>query len=81
MNQSHLPLAEAGTEHLAACFLYMNMQRAEAPEERRARFLRLAIAAAVTAAKVPLPQVREAYLRLARHLRAEADQTGEDNEP
>jgi hypothetical protein len=53
----------------------MSVQWAEEPQERRARFLRLAIAAAVTAAKVPLPQVREAYLRLARHLRAEADRT------
>ena len=59
----------------------MSIESAEAPDQRRARFLRLAIAAAVTAAKVPLPQVREAYLRLARHLRAEADQTRDDNEP
>ena len=53
----------------------MSVEWAELPEERRARFLRLAIAAAVTAAKVPLPQVRETYLRLARHLRAQADRT------
>lgn len=51
----------------------MSIEWAELPEERRARFLRLAIAATVTAAKVPLPQVRETYLRLARHLRAQAD--------
>jgi hypothetical protein len=51
----------------------MSMEWVELPEERRARFLRLAIAAAVTAAKVPLPQVRETYLRLARDLRAQAD--------
>jgi len=57
----------------------MSMKWVEAPEERRARFLRLAIAAAVIAAKVRLPQVRDAYLRLARHLRAEADQTCEDD--
>jgi len=55
------------------CFIRMSIDWAELPQERRARFLRLAIAAAVTAAKVPLPQARETYLRLARHLRAQAD--------
>jgi len=56
----------------------MSGQWAEEPKERRARFLRLAIAAAVTAAKVPFPQVRDAYLRLARQLRAEADRTEDE---
>jgi len=60
----------------------MSVDWVELPEERRARFLRLAIAAAVTAAKVPLPHARETYLRLARHFRAEADRAfGKTSDP
>jgi hypothetical protein len=58
------------------------MSLMETAEERRARFLRLAIAAAVTAAKVPLPRFKAAYLKVAQNLRSEADrlgQTGSNN--
>jgi hypothetical protein len=37
----------------------------ESPEERRARYRRLAIAAAAAAARVPTAQARSAYLILA----------------
>jgi hypothetical protein len=38
----------------------------ESPEERRARYLRLARAATDTAAKTPLPAAKEMYVRLAQ---------------
>ena len=50
----------------------------ETLEERRARFLRLAIAAAVTAAKIPIPKVRTAYLKLAQRLKSQADRSADD---
>jgi len=53
----------------------------ETAEERRARFLRLAIAAAVTAAKVPLPKLKAAYLRFAQNLRSEADRLEDASGP
>lgn len=46
----------------------------ESTEERRARYLRLAIAAAVTAAKMPIPKARQLYLSLAQSLKSEADE-------
>ena len=46
----------------------------ESPEERRERYLRLAKAAADTAAKTPLPEVRELYLNLAQSWSAMADE-------
>jgi len=45
----------------------------ESPDERRARFLRLAKAAISAAAKTPLPKLRLAYLKIAQHMRREAD--------
>ena len=50
----------------------------ETREERRARFLRLAIAAAVTAAKIPIPKARSAYLKLAQTLKSQADEPTEE---
>jgi len=38
----------------------------ETPEERRARYLRLARAATDTAAKTPLPAAKEMYVKLAQ---------------
>lgn len=38
----------------------------ETPEERRARYLRLARAATETAAKTPLPAAKEMYVKLAQ---------------
>jgi hypothetical protein len=52
----------------------MKAHLSETPVERRARFLRLAIAAAVTAAKIPIPRVRTAYLKLAQTLKSQADE-------
>jgi hypothetical protein len=52
----------------------MTSQWSETREERRARFLRLAIAAAVTAAKIPIPRVRTAYLKLAQTLKSQAEE-------
>lgn len=49
-----------------------------AAEERRAWYLRLATAASTTAAKVPTPKVKAAYLRLARHLKWEAEHGPEE---
>jgi hypothetical protein len=56
----------------------MSSHWSETQEERRARFLRLAIAAAVTAAKIPIPKVRTAYLKLARTLKSQADEPADD---
>jgi hypothetical protein len=56
----------------------MSSHWSETQEERRARFLRLAIAAAVTAAKIPIPKVRTAYLKLARTLKSQADESADD---
>ena len=56
----------------------MKSQLSETREERRAHFLRLAIAAAVTAARIPIPNVRTAYLRLARTLKSQADEPADD---
>ena len=50
------------------------MSLIETPEERRARFLRLASEAADTAAKIPVPLVRLRYLELSETLKAEAEQ-------
>jgi len=50
------------------------MSLIETPEERRARFLRLASEAADTAAKIPVPIVRLRYLELSETLKAEAEQ-------
>ena len=50
----------------------MESHWSETQEERRARFLRLAIAAAVTAAKIPIPKVKTAYLKLAQTLKSQA---------
>jgi hypothetical protein len=55
------------------------MSLMETAEERRARFLRLAIAAAVTAAKVPLPKFKAVYLKFAQNLRSEADRLESDS--
>jgi hypothetical protein len=41
--------------------------------ERRARYLRLAVAAAATAARLPIPEAKAAYLWLARKLKEQAD--------
>jgi len=41
--------------------------------ERRARYLRLTVAAAATAARLPIPEARTAYLWLARALKEQAD--------
>ena len=51
-----------------------NMALVESKEERRARFLRLAKAAASTAAKMPLPVLRLKYLQISENLKSEADQ-------
>jgi hypothetical protein len=56
----------------------MSSYWSETPAERRARFLRLAIAAAVTAAKIPIPRVRAAYLKLAQTLKSQADESTDD---
>ena len=40
--------------------------------QRRARYLRLAVAAAATAARLPIPEARAAYLWLARKLKEQA---------
>jgi hypothetical protein len=52
----------------------MSMSYVETPDERRKRYLRLAKAAADTAAKTPLPEVRELYLNLAQSWTTMADQ-------
>lgn len=46
----------------------------ETPEERRARYLRLARAATETAAKTPLPGAKEMYVKLAQAWVAMADE-------
>jgi hypothetical protein len=46
----------------------------ETPEERRARYLRLARAATDTAAKTPLPAAKEMYVKLAQAWVAMADE-------
>ena len=56
----------------------MKSHWSETLQERRARFLRLAIAAAVTAARIPIPKVRTAYLRLAETLKSQADKSADD---
>jgi hypothetical protein len=48
----------------------------ETPEERRARYLRLARAATDTAAKTPLPAAKEMYVNLAQAWVAMADDPG-----
>ena len=48
----------------------------ETPEERRARYLRLARAATDTAAKTPLPGAKEMYANLAQTWVAMADDPG-----
>ena len=45
----------------------------EAVADRRARYLRLAVAAAATAARLPIPEAKAAYLWLARKLKGQAD--------
>ena len=50
------------------------MALVESKEERRARFLRLAIAAASIAAKMPLPNFRLRYLQISQNLKSEADE-------
>jgi len=50
------------------------MALVESREERRERFLRLANAAASTAAKMPLPNLRLEYLQLSENLKSEADE-------
>ncbi len=42
--------------------------------------MRLAIAAAVTAAKIPIPKFKTAYLRLARTLKSQADDSTSDSD-
>jgi len=56
----------------------MAIQWSETSQERRARFLRLAIAAAVTAAKIPIPKARAAYLKLAQTLKSQADEPADE---
>jgi hypothetical protein len=56
----------------------MRSHWSETQEERRARFLRLAIAAAVTAAKIPIPKVKTVYLKLAQTLKSQADDSTGD---
>lgn len=46
----------------------------ETPQERRARYLRLARAATETAAKTPLPAAKEMYVKLAQAWIAMADE-------
>jgi len=46
----------------------------ETPEERRARYLRLARAATDTAAKTPFPAAKEMYVKLAQAWVAMADE-------
>jgi len=48
----------------------------ETPEERRARYLRLARAATDMAAKTPLPAAKEMYVNLAQAWVAMADDPG-----
>jgi hypothetical protein len=45
----------------------------ESAVDRRARYLRLAVAAAATAARLPIPEAKAAYLWLARTLKQQAD--------
>ena len=52
----------------------MTVPHVETPEERRQRYLRLARAAADTAAKTPLIEVRELYLNLAQSWAAMAEE-------
>jgi hypothetical protein len=56
----------------------MRSHWSETQQQRRARFLRLAIAAAVTAARIPIPKVKTAYLKLARTLKSQADESTDD---
>jgi hypothetical protein len=56
----------------------MNMYWSETRQERRDRFVRLAIAAAVTAAKIPIPKARAAYLKLAQTLKSQADEPADE---
>ena len=49
--------------------------RMEFPEERRARYLRLARAATEAAAKSPLPAAKEMYVKLAQAWVAMADES------
>jgi len=53
----------------------MSVEWAELPEERRARFLRLAIAAAVTAEMAGQTQIGFSHLRQWHLRRAQADRT------
>ena len=48
--------------------------RIESPEERRARYVRLARAATEAAAKSPLPGAKEMYVKLAQAWVAMADE-------
>jgi hypothetical protein len=50
------------------------MALVESKEERRERFLRLAQAAASTAAKMPLANLRLKYLQLSENLKSAADE-------
>lgn len=56
--------------------IYTEMDLIESPKERRARYKRLAIAAAAAAARSPIASVRTAYLLLAESWSslAEADE-------
>ena len=54
------------------------MSLIETPEERRARFLRLASEAADTAAKIPVLSIRLRYLELSESLKAEAEQVTDE---
>ena len=64
--------------HGFAGFHSMDIHWSETSQERRERFLRLAIAAAVTAAKIPIPKVRAAYLTLAQTLKSQADDPADE---
>ena len=55
------------------------MTHVETPEERRQRYFRLARAAANTAAKTPLADVRGLYLNLAQSWTAMADEEPPDS--
>ncbi len=55
------------------------MSLIETPEERRARFLRLASEAAAIAAKIPVPHIRLRYLELSETLKAEAEHVLEES--
>ncbi|HYM19085.1 MAG TPA: hypothetical protein VEU06_11015 [Micropepsaceae bacterium] len=57
------------------------MSLIETPEERRARFLRLASEAAQTAAKMPLAAIRLRYLELSETLKTEAEHVLEESHP